>query len=74
MSILNLDQRIRSCVLISILSSDGHIIKGNFGYFTCRGKWEKLSGSCLSTISKFVSIQSSDTPTSDGYFRIFWTK
>ena len=38
------------------------------------GKWGKLSGSRLSTISKFASIQFLYTLTSDGYFRIFWTK
>ena len=44
------------------------------GHHSCGGKQEKLSGSRLSTIFKFASIQVSDMFTSGGYFRIFWTK
>ena len=40
----------------------------------CGGKQGNLPGSCLSTIFKFASIQVSDTPISDGYLHIFWTK
>ena len=43
-------------------------------HHSCGGKRGKLSGSRLSTIFKFASIQFSDTLTSAGYFRIFWTK
>ena len=43
-------------------------------HHSCSGKGGKLSGSCLSTIFKFASIQVSETLMSDGYFRIFWTK
>ena len=39
----------------------------------CGGKQGKLSGSRISTISKFASIQFIDKLTADGYFRIFWT-
>ena len=35
------------------------------------GKWGKSSGSRLSTISKFASVQFLYTLTPDGYFRIF---
>ena len=54
-------------------------LKGNFGYcprasFLTAGNRGKMSGSHLSTILKFASIQVSDTFTSGGYFRIFWTK
>ena len=43
-------------------------------HHSCGWKWGKLSGSRLSSIFKFTSIQVSDTFTSSGYFRIFWTK
>ena len=43
-------------------------------HHSCSGKQGKLSGSRLSTISKFASMQLLDTLTSDGYFCIFWTK
>ena len=54
------------------------ILKGNSGIVhadhSCGGKRGKLSGSRLSTIFKFASIQVSDTFTSGGCFCIFWTK
>ena len=43
-------------------------------HHSCGGKQGKLSGSRLSTIFKFASIQVSDTLTSGGYFRVCWTK
>ena len=43
-------------------------------HHSCGGKRGKLSGPRLSTIFKFASIQVSDTFTSGGYLRIFWTK
>ena len=43
-------------------------------HHSCGGKRGKLSGSRLSTIFQFASIQVSDTLTSGGYFLIFWTK
>ena len=43
-------------------------------HHSCGGKQGKLSGSRLSTIFKFASIQVSDTITSSGYFRNFLTK
>ena len=53
-------------------------IKGNFGFVhahhSCGGKRGKLSGSRLSTIFKFASIQVLHTFRSGRYFRIFWTK
>ena len=36
----------------------------------CCGKQGKLSGSCLSIIYDFGSLQFSETPMSDGYFHI----
>ena len=41
---------------------------------SCVGKQGKLSGSCLSTIYGFGSIQFSETLMSDGYFNTFLTK
>ena len=43
-------------------------------HYSCGRKRGKLSGSRLSTIFKFASIQVSDTLTSGGYFCISWTK
>ena len=43
-------------------------------HHSCGGEQGKLSGSRLSTIFRFASIQVSDTFTSGECFRIFWTK
>ena len=55
---------------LGLLSISGFV----HAHHSCGGKRGKLFGSHLSAIFKFESIQVSDTFTSGGDFRIFWTK
>ena len=68
-------QCIKSTLVPTISTYHCKILRANSGivhaHHSCGGKRGKLSGTRLSTIFKFASIQVLDTFTSGGYFRIF---